>query len=83
MQCKQILEKKNKEGEFVIEANWEELSILHLGSWEIVRGLEKGPTVGTFTNGMDEDNIREMKEVADHVVSELDKLSDSILDNEK
>jgi hypothetical protein len=86
MQCKRISEKKNQAGEFVIEVDFSELSILSMGTAFLTYSLESGlsiPMFGKFPNDMDEESRQEMKEVADQVMEELDILQNSVLDDEK
>lgn len=83
MECKHNPEKKNQAGEFVLEVDFSELSILAMGSENIIRALERGPKAGDFTNGMDKESMDEMREVAEQITEKLDTLQDNAVSKDK
>ena len=86
MECRHYPRKKNQVGEFVLEVDCSELSILSMGSAYLAYALKTGlsiPIFGKFPNDMDRERRCEMRMLANHVVIELEILSDSILNNER
>ena len=85
MECKHNPEKKNKTGEFVLEVDFSELSILSMGSTYLAHALKTGlsiPIFGKFPNDMDRESRCEMRTLANHVVVELEILTNSVLNDE-
>jgi len=86
MNCTHNPKKKNQVGEFVLEVDSGELSILSMGSVYLAHALKTGlsiPIFGKFPNDMDRESRCEMRTLANHVVVEIEILSDSILNNER